>query len=569
MDQIISNIQPLLSYFYKWESECPEKAFLKQPYGKDWKTITYREAGDQARRIANALLTKEYPKGSNIAILSKNCYHWIITDLAIQMAGHVSVPLYPNLEPEQLNLVLKKSDAKLLFVGKLEAWYSEAIPSDVEIIRFPHYEGNSVVEQGEAWEDLLEGNKPLSGQPLPDLDDLWTILFTSGTTGTPKGVMHLHRNPAIILANEAKNHDLGIFKFPVHRFLSFLPLNHVAERIGIEAACLLVGGVIHFGESLDTFPSNLQDTQPTLFIAVPRIWAKFQSAVYQRLSPKRFKLLMNTPLVGSYLRKKLRKGFGLSQANVVLTGSAPTPDHLKGWYASLGIQLREVYGLTETCGAMTVTPMGDPGSSSVGKPVTNAEVKTDPETGELLVKTPWMTQGYYREPEKTKELFREGWLCTGDKARIDDKGNIFIIGRISEPFKTAKGKFVIPTPLEEVLLESPFLEQVCIAGRGLPQPLALAVLSEIAKEKGEQEVLGNLEKVLDGLNGNLPNFKKVSTLVIVQEEWSVENKILTPTLKVKRNLVNEKYESQYLGWHEAPGKVIKEGEGKANKGGSS
>ncbi len=560
MTKIATNLQPLLSYFYKWEAESPDKAFLKQPYGSDWRTISYREAGDQARRIASALIAKGYPKSSNIAILSKNCYHWILADLAIQIAGHVSVPFYPNLEPEQLNLVLKKSEAKLMFVGKLEAWYAEAVPNGVEIIRFPHYEGNSVVAQGEAWEDLLSENAPLSGHPLPDLDDLWTILYTSGTTGTPKGVMHSHRNPAIIVANEAQNHDLGIFKFPVHRFLSFLPLNHVAERIGIEAACLLVGGVIHFGESLETFPRNLQATQPTLLIAVPRIWAKFQSAVFQRIPPRRFKLLMNTPVIGAYLRRKLRMGFGLSQARVILTGSAPTPDHLKAWYASLGIQLREVYGLTETCGAMTVTPMGDPGSPSVGKPVANAEVKIDPATGELLVKTPWMTQGYFREPEKTSELFRDGWLATGDKARIAEDGNIFIIGRISEPFKTSKGKFVIPTPLEEKLLESPYLEQVCIAGRGLPQPLALAVLSEIAREKAEHEILSSLEKVLDGLNGNLPNYKKVSTLVIVREDWSVENKLLTPTLKVKRNIVNDKYEGRFLGWHQAPGKVIREEE---------
>lgn len=558
MNPFASDIKPLLSYFYKWEAESPNKAFLKQPQGENWKTITYAEAGQEIRRMASALIAKDYPKGSNIALLSKNCYHWILTDLAIQMAGHVSVPFYPNLEPEQLNLVLNNSESRLIFVGKLEFWYPEAIPEGIDIIRFPHYKGNQHIELGESWNDLLETHTPVSSKPLPDLDDLWTILYTSGTTGTPKGVMHNHRNVSVILANEAENHDLGIFKFSVHRFLSFLPLNHVAERIGIEAACLLTGGVIHFGESLEAFPRNLQDTQPTVFIAVPRIWSKFQSAVFQRIPPKRFKLLMSLPGLGGYIRKKLRKGFGLSHANVVLTGSAPTPDHLKAWYASIGIELREVYGLTETCGAMTVTPMGDPRSSSVGKPVSNAQVKLDPDTDELLVKTPWMTQGYFKEPEKSKELFRDGWLATGDKARIDEQGNIFIIGRISEPFKTAKGKFVIPTPLEAKLLESPFLEQVCIAGRGMPQPLALAVLSEIGKDKGEEEVRTGLEKVLDGLNGNLPNYKRVSTLVIVKEDWSIENKILTPTLKVKRNLIDERYENSYLGWHEAPGKVIKE-----------
>jgi len=555
-----SALQPLLAYFYRWESERSEQSFLKQPYGKTWRSLTYREAGQEARCMASALQAKGYPPGSNISILSKNCYHWLLADLAIQMAGHVSTPFFPNLEKGQLHGVLQQSDTRLLFTGKLESWFAEAIPSGVDIIRFPHYEGNARVETGEAWNDLVQQYEPLQGNPLPALDDIWTILFTSGTTGAPKGVVLTHRNAATILANEAKHHDLGIFKLEAHRFFSFLPLNHVAERISVESACLLVGGTVYFGESLETFARNLQDAQPTFFFAVPRIWTKFQSAIFKRIPPKRFKRLSNLPLVGPFLRKKIRKALGLAEAKVVLTGAAPTPAHLKSWYADLGIQLREVYGMTETCGAISVTPLGERGSDSVGKAVSSVEMKIDPESGELMVKTPWMTASYFDDPGKTEELFQDGWLRTGDKGRIDATGNLFIIGRISDPFKTSKGQFVVPAPLEDLLLKSPFLEQVCVVGRGMPQPIALAVLSELGKEKSHGEICGDLDRSLSAINMGLASYQRVSTLVLVEEDWSIDNKLLTPTMKVRRNLIDDRYQASYATWHHAAGNIIREGE---------
>lgn len=556
-----TELKPLLSYFYHWESERPEQAFLKQPYGKTWRTLSYAAAGEEARRMASAIKAKGYPDGSNISILSKNCYHWILADIAIQMAGHVSAPLFPNLEKEQLNAVLKQSESRLLFVGKLESWSPEAIPDGVDIIRFPHYEGNARVAVGENWEELTGNYDPMNGKPLADLDSVWTILFTSGTTGTPKGVVLTHRNAAVILANEAQNHDLGIFKLPAHRFFSFLPLNHVAERIAIESACFLVGGTIHFGESLETFAQNLRDVRPTFFFAVPRIWTKFQSAIFQRIPPKRFKRLSNFPVLGPFLKKKIKKALGLDEAGVVLTGAAPTPEHLKAWYADLGIQLREVYGMTETCGAISVTPYGESGSNSVGKAVSSVELKISPDTGELLVKTPWMTNTYFNDPDKTRDMFEDGWLKTGDKGRLDEKGNLFIIGRISDPFKTSKGQFVVPTPLEDILLRSPFLEQVCVVGRGMPQPIALAVLSALGKEKKYVEVHGQLEQALAQINVDLASYERLSTLVLVSKDWSVDNKLLTPTLKVRRNLIDDHYQSFYVLWHGAPANIIREGQG--------
>lgn len=539
----------LLEFFYHWEKSIPEKTFLRQPYGEEWKEISWGEAGRQARCMAAALQAKGLAKGDHVGIVSKNCYHWILADLAIMMAGMVSVPLFPNLSAGQLNSVLTQGEVKLLFAGKLEQWPPEAVPAGVGVITFPHYPGNVKVE-GEAWDDLVSTHEPVADSPVPNLNELWTILFTSGTTGTPKGVMLNHSSISTILQNEAKHHDMGIFKLSAFRFFSFLPMNHVAERVAVEGACFLTGGSISFAESLDTFAKNLQGTQPTVFFAVPRIWTKFQSAIFQKIPPRRFNFLLSIPGIGGLLKKKIKTALGLRDAEVVLTGAAPTPEPLRAWYGRLGIRLREVYGMTETCGACTVTPWDSDAPGSVGKPVNSSEVKIDPETGELLIRMPWLMQGYFKDAEKTAEVLKDGWLHTGDKARVDDNGFLFIIGRVKDSFKTAKGKYVIPGPLEERFAGSSVVEQVCVVGRGMPQPLALLVLSEYGREMERVKLEEKLRSYLGEVNAHFPRYEHLSTVVVVQEEWTVDNDMLTPTMKVRRGQIEEQYAERYLNWHE-------------------
>lgn len=548
----------LLEFFYHWEKNTPESAFMRQPYGSEWKTITWGAGGKEARQMAAALKARGLPPGAHIAIVSKNCYHWILADLAIMMAGFVSVPLFPNLSARQLKNVLLEGQVKLIFAGKLEQWPAEAVPEGVDLIAFPQYPGNVKVE-GESWDELCRSHEPLADSPIPDLKALWTILFTSGTTGTPKGVMLAHESISIILHNEANGHDMGIFKLSEFRFFSFLPMNHVAERVAVEGACLLTGGTISFAESLDTFAQNLQAAQPTIFFAVPRIWTKFQSAIFQKIPPRRFNMLLSIPGVGGFLKKKIKKALGLGKAEVVLTGAAPTPEPLKAWYARLGIRLREVYGMTETCGACTVTPWQDDAAGSVGKAVGNVEVKIEPETGELCVRMPWLMKGYFNAEEKTNEVLRNGWLHTGDKARVDEKGFIFIIGRVKDSFKTAKGKYVIPGPMEERFAGSSVVEQVCVVGRGMPQPMALLVLSEYGKEMERERLNEKLRGYLGEVNGSLPRYEHLSTVVVVKEEWTVENELLTPTLKVRRTRIEDRYGAHYLGWHEDKNNLVWEG----------
>ncbi|MFK7905404.1 MAG: AMP-binding protein [Chitinophagales bacterium] len=552
------NFNTLIEYFYHWENTTPDKIFLRQPKGDTWKTLTFAGAGQEARKMATALAAMGLQKGDHIAIFSKNCYHWILADLAIMMGGFVSVPLYASLPKKQLQEVLKKSDSKALFVGKLDVWgnRADAISKDVQVIRFPHYEGNAKVEIGTDWAALLNQHEAQTENFIPDPNSLWTILFTSGTTGSPKGVMHLHRTPAEISTNEMKTNWLGVYKYQNHRFLSFLPLNHVGERIGIETTALCSGGMISFAESLDTFAKNLQDTQPTLFFAVPRIWTKFYLGVAAKIPPQKLNFLLKIPIVSTFIKRKLLKSLGMSNAKIVATGAAITPAYIKDWYKKLGIHLIEAYGMTEVCGSMTNSPMRDYPADSVGKSIPRGEVKIHPETGEILMKSPYMMVGYYKEPEMTATVLIDGWMHSGDKGKMDENGFLKVIGRVKDAFKTSKGSYVTPNPLEEVLGKNDYIEQVCVVGLGIPQPIAVVNLSEIGLAADKSVVATSLQQTLQELNQTVANYERVSTMVIDPNPWNETNGLLTPTLKVRRGAIDDAYGRNYLEWHEGKEKVV-------------
>ena len=550
--------KPIITHFYHWEKTTPDKVFLRQPYGDTWKTYTWKEVGEEARRMATALQSYNLPKDAKIGIFSKNCAHWIIADLAIMLAGYVSTPFYPNLSADQLGKVLELSDAQVLFVGKLDEWETvkSGVPNSVKLISFPPYPGNAEVNEGEKWEDLQKAHLPMQENPVPRLEDLWTILFTSGTTGTPKGVMLNFNTPVEVLENERSGNDMGLFKLPAHRFFSFLPMNHIAERIVIETACLIFGGTISFAESLDTFAKNLQETRPTLFFAVPRIWTKFQSGIFTRMAPKKLDLFLKLPLLSGFIKNKIKKGLGLIDTGIVLTGAAPTPESLKAWYRRIGIQLREVYGMTETCGAISLMPSDRQQPNTVGKPLSNTHLRIDPETGEIQVKMAWMMQGYYNAPEQTARIMKDGWIHTGDQGELTPEGFLKISGRVSDTFKTAKGKYIVPGPIEWDFAKCEMIEQVCVSGNGNPQPVALVNLSEMGQAAGREEVRKRLSAELDRVNVPLSNYQKVSTLVVLEEPWTIENQVLTPTLKVKRNVIHQRFGDRLLGWHEEKDNVI-------------
>lgn len=548
----------MIEFFYHWESTTPDDIFLRQPKGAIWKTMTFAEAGQEARKMTTALSAMGLQKGDHIAISSKNCYHWILADLAIMMGGFVSVPLYASLPKPQLAEVLDMSDAKAIFVGKLDDWgnRAEAIPKGMHTIKFPHYKGCAEVEEGLEWDELIAKHESQKENFIPGPESLWTILFTSGTTGSPKGVMHLHKTPALIMKNEMETNWIGIYKSDIHRYFSFLPLNHVGERLGMETPALATGGMISFAESLETFAKNIQDTQPTMIFAVPRIWTKFYLGVSAKLPQKKLNTLLKIPIVSGIIKKKLLKGLGLSAAKVVATGAAITPAYLKDWYRKLGIHLTEAYGMTEVCGSMTNGPTPNCPAESVGKAIPFGEVKIHPDSGEILMKTPYMMTGYYKEPEMTATVLIDGWMHSGDRGTIDENGYVRVIGRVKDAFKTSKGSYITPNPMEEVLSGNDYIEQVCVAGLGNPQPIAIINLSEIGQAAEKADVEASLLQTAKDLNSSLSNYERISTIIIDKNAWNENNGLLTPTLKVRRGKIDDCYGEKYLEWHESKEKII-------------
>ena len=437
MDQLLTP----LAAFLQWEKQQADRLFLKQAI--DGKTITYTfgEAGQEARKIAAYIKSLKLPRRSHIAILSKNCAHWIMADLAIMMADHVSIPIYPTLNTEAMHQVLTHSESKLIIVGKLDNYveHKEGIPAipKIGIAMFG-------IQEPMLWEDIVAQHEALSDMPNPDLDDLHTIIYTSGTTGTPKGVMHSIRNFAESVAVFSK--ELKLQDHP--RLFSYLPLAHVAERMGIGTFGIYKGAEFSFAESLATFGANLEQCQPHLFFGVPRIWTKFQEKIFEKLAPNKLNLLLKLPFISTLIKKNLKRKLGLTSARYCISGAAPLAKSIISWYRKLDIHILEVYGMTEDC---VISHANLPHAfkiGSVGKPWPSVDAKLSKE-GEILLKNNCMFKGYYKNPAITAEVFDEnGYFKTGDCGQYDAEGYLSIIGRVKDQFKTDKGKYISPSPIE-------------------------------------------------------------------------------------------------------------------------
>ena len=284
--------------FYDWEEKFKDKPFLRQPFGDSWEEYTWGETGQLARRLATGLKSLGLKKGSHIGLVSKNCREWIIADLAIIMAGYVSVPFFPNLKSTEIKSLIEFGEVSALFVGKLENWeeMKNGVDKDLPIIAFPHYENNSIVSEGFQWDEFISKFEPQRENYHPNLDDVWTIIFTSGTTGNPKGVVLSFKINQSTDVMYTKNYNPLCVDFEGNNsFFSYLPLNHIAERIAIEFTAFKNGGVISFTESIETFVKNLSDVQPSVFFGVPRIYTKFQLGILSKFNQKKLDILLAIP----------------------------------------------------------------------------------------------------------------------------------------------------------------------------------------------------------------------------------------------------------------------------------
>ncbi|MBA2929340.1 AMP-binding protein [Pseudomonas sp. CCUG 57209] len=538
-----------LQLFFEREARHPRQAYLVQPVGGgEVQTLTWGDVGQQARRAAHWLRARELPQGSHIALISKNCAHWIIADLAIWMAGHVSVPLYPNLTADSVGHVLTHSEAALVFVGKLDDWPAMApgVPDRVPTISLPLCPPGAF---DFTWADL-QTCSPIQDSPAPVASELATVIYTSGTTGLPKGVMHSFGTLGFAATHGTELFGLG----EGDRLLSYLPLCHVAERMFVEMASIYTGQTVFFAESLDTFLTDLRRARPTALFGVPRIWTKFQLGVYSKIPEKRLDTLLRLPFIGKRVGHKVLAGLGLDALRIALSGAAPVPEALLRWYQRLGLDVLEVYGMTESCGYSHVCRPGQQTIGWIGLPCPGVEVRIDA-SGEVQVRSGATMLGYFKDPGKTAEtLTGDGFLRTGDKGEQDAEGRLRLTGRLKEIFKTSKGKYVAPAPIENRLAEHARIEQVCVVGDGLGAPIGLCVLS--AQDQDRQALGASLERWLEQVNQTLDKHERLRRLVVVKDNWAVENGFLTPTLKIKRNVIESTYGPQFQDWSERSEAVV-------------
>ena len=541
--------QLALQRLYHWEKTSPGRVILTQPLGGGAiRNFTWGEAIGEVRRMAAHLRSLGFPPGSRIALLSKNSAHWLLADFAIWMAGHVSVPLYPTLAAGTIRQILEHSESRLLFVGKLDGWEAmrPGVPQGLPCIGLPLAPPNDYPK----WDAIVAATAPMTDSPVRDGNELSTLMYTSGTTGTPKRVMHSFATFAWSIAT-------GLKRVPIDssaRLLSYLPLAHVAERALVEHALLATGMHVFFAESLETFTTDLQRARPTVFFSVPRLWVKFQQAVGAKMPPEKLQRLLRIPIVRGLVSKKILRALGLDACDHAAGGAAPMPPDLLRWYARLGLPIAEAYGMTENCGVSHATLRGVERVGTVGLPYDGVETRIDPASGEIQMRSPGLMLGYYKEPGLTAEAIdADGWLHTGDKGVLDAEGNLRITGRVKDLFKTSKGKYVAPAPIEDRLVMNGAVEACVVTGANLGQPLGIVMLNAEAVGRagapsGRAAIEASLAEHLTKVNDGLDPHEQLECLVVVTEPWSVENGFITPTFKVKRNRIEEVYAPLFAGW---------------------
>ncbi len=525
-----------LAAFLSAVKEQPNAIYLRQPLNGVYHEFSWKQVAHNARNIAYQLKKLGIEPGDKVALWSKNCAEWITSDLAIMMAGAVSVPLYPGQSKANVHYVLEHSEAKVMFVGKHDNDQDviNSIPEAFPVIGFSYYSGSTQHD----WNQLVAIDAPDSYDiHEPDLDDVITLVYTSGTTGQPKGAIHTCRSFAFSSNNGVEQINTG----PNDRALSFLPLAHVAERIIVEGQSFYAWFTISFAESLDTFGDNLASVKPTLFFAVPRLWAKFQEGILTKVGgQKKLDRILSIPLLGSFVSRKIRIGLGLNEAHICASGASPIPRSLIDWFDRIGIEIVEGYGMTENLCYGTFNKSGDRLIGSVGKPFFQNEVKIN-DKGEILFKSQALMQGYYKEPEKTAEALVDGYYHTGDKGHIDENGFLHITGRVKELFKTSKGKYIAPAPIEGLLTANVLIDQACVMGNGRSQPLAVIELSDTARTKDAATIQAEVEKHVAHMNRELEHHERLDCIVISQSIWTVDSGLITPTLKIRRETVESRY----------------------------
>ncbi|KIE22178.1 AMP-dependent synthetase [Vibrio sinaloensis] len=529
----------------KWAEERPNEIYLKQIINRQFVEYTYAEVADKALRLATALKEFGLQPGDKVALVSKNCAEWFICDLAMMLGDFVSVPIFPTAGADTIEYCVTHSESKVLIGGKLDdaAATQQVIDSQENLITvsLPY---DSAPKCQHSFNDLIEKFEPSQDRPQHHDDKLMSLVYTSGTSGLPKGAM-LTYGAFSWSVQQLINH-IGIQEND--RLFSYLPLAHITERVYIFGSSIQGGVQTAFPESLDTFIEDVKMQRPTLFISVPRLWTLFQQRIQDKLPQKKLNILLKIPFVNSLIKKKLADGLGLDQARVLGCGSAPVSPALLEWYRSVGLNITEAWGMTESFAYSTLNyPFRADKIGSVGNAGPGIELKIA-DDDEIMVRGKGLFSGYYKNDIATQESFdAEGWLHTGDIGSLDSDGYLTIQGRKKDNFKTAKGKFVAPVPIEKKLFEYSRVEMMCLIGLGLPAPILLVVPHDFPNfDRARYE--RTTKKVITRMNKELESHEQIKGVLMIKDPWSIENGILTPTLKIKRHVLEQKYHDMGQNW---------------------
>ncbi|OEF25863.1 AMP-binding protein [Vibrio rumoiensis] len=529
----------------KWAQETPNAVYLTQPINREIKEFTFSEVADQALRLVSALRGLGLQPRDKIALLSKNCAEWFITDLALMLGDYISVPIFPTAGSETIEHCLVHSEAKAVIVGKLDDDKAtiEVLNKHPELISISlPYAGVPTCQH--RFDELVDSHPASEERPEHHHDTLMSIVYTSGTSGLPKGAMLTYGGFAWSSSKIVEHIGLQ----GNDRLFSYLPLAHITERVYVFGSSVLGGVPTGFAESLDTFIDDVKAHRPTLFISVPRLWTVFQQRILDKMPQRKLNILLSIPFLNGIVKKKIIAGLGLDQARVLGCGSAPISPSLLEWYRTVGMNITEAWGMTETFAYSTLNyPFRADKIGTVGAAGPGVDIKIADDQ-EIMVKGIGLFAGYYKNAEATAESFdSDGWLHTGDIGSIDNEGFLSIEGRKKDTFKTAKGKFVSPVPIEKKIFEHSRVEMMCLIGLGLPAPILL-VIPHAFKNFDRSRYERKTAKIIEQINAGLESHAKIKGVLMVKEPWSIENGVLTPTLKIKRHILEKKYNEVGAAW---------------------
>jgi long-chain acyl-CoA synthetase len=576
------------------------KTWLRQKRLGIWRSMTWAEAGVAVAEIAAGLTTLGFERGHTASILSNTLVDWVLCDLAILSCGGVSNGVYPTDAPAQVQYLCADSGTSVLFVEDDEQLDKalaarEQCPRLQWIVVFDMkglrtFRDPAVVSLADL---RARGRGVLAQHPNAVRDsarrcrpqDLAILVYTSGTTGRPKGAMHSHHG----LVYTVRGYNTLVAQTEGDQRMCFLPLCHIAERLGGEYHALYTGSVLNFVENPETIPENVREIAPTVFTAVPRVWEKLYSGVMIALKESgqvqqaayawsigvgravADRVLAGQP-VPTWLRARfgiarwltlnnVRKLIGIHRARFLVTGAAPISPELVKWYLALGVPMLEVWGMTESCGAATGVPAGRMKPGSIGPAATYNEVRLDPATSEILVRGPNVFMGYLNQPEKTAETIdADGWLHTGDVGAVDADGYYRITDRLKDIIITAGGKNITPSEIENELKFSAYITDAVVVGDKRPYLTVIVMIDQENVERFAQDhdvpfsnyasltrapqVQALIQAEIDRVNKQFARVEQLKKFFLLDRQLSAEDEELTPTMKLKRKLVLAKYGEQ-------------------------